>query len=120
MSNLIKITAKKNFLFTHKYYLNKVFISHIIYDIDKGEINYINVNKNFRSNGIGKKMLNDCMTDMKNNNISTVYCFSYLGHPFWSNVFNKKFKFKWIDNSEYYNASTYDVYDNYGKYEIDI
>ena len=57
---------------------------------------------------------------MKNGNISTIYCFTYSGHPFWSNIYNKKFKFTWIQEPKYYNASTYDIYDNYGKYEMKI
>lgn len=56
MNNLIKTTIKQNTLFTHKYHLDNRLISHITYNIGKGEINYINVNKNFRSIGIGKKM----------------------------------------------------------------
>lgn len=120
INNLIKTTSKQNTLFTHKYHLHNKLISHITYNIDEGEINYINVNENFRSIGIGKKMLYDCILDMKNNNISTIYCFTYLEHPFWSNIYNKKFKFTWIEEPKYYNASTYDMYDNYGKYEMKI
>lgn len=123
INNLIKIITVKNKTLTQNKYFtnNNVLVSLINYNISNGEIIYINVNEKFRSNGIGKKMLYDCINDMKQNNINNIYCFTYKNHPFWSNIiYPNKFNFYWIDNPKYYNASTYDLYENYGKYETII
>jgi len=67
-------------------------IGYIQYRLN-GQIGLFFVDEKYRNLGIGKDILNNTIEDMKKNNINEVWAVTSKDHPFWSNVFNKRFKF---------------------------
>lgn len=75
------------------FHLNKN-IGYIQYRLN-GQIGLFYLDEKYRNLGIGKDILINTIEDMKKNNINIneVWAVSSKDHPFWSNVFNKKFRF---------------------------
>ena len=74
-------------------HLNKN-IGYIQYRLN-GQIGLFYLDDRYRNLGIGKDILINTIEDMKKNNINIneVWAVSSKDHPFWSNVFNKSFRF---------------------------
>jgi len=66
-------------------------IGYINYRTGTGQIGYFFINENYRNKSLGKQILLNAILDMKNNKI--VWTIASHNHPFWSNVFNKSFKY---------------------------
>lgn len=121
LNKFFKIKSiQQNIIIEEKYYNKNSYVSLIKYNPVIGEVIYINVSNSYKNQGFGKQMLSNAIINMKYNNINEVYCFGYKNHPFWSNVYGKNFKFIWIEDPKLYRASTYDMYENWGKFYMKI
>ena len=69
-------------------------IGYIQYRLN-GQIGLFYLDEKYRNLGIGKDILTNTIEDIKKNNINVneVWAVSSKDHPFWSNVFNKGFRF---------------------------
>lgn len=118
-NDLVKTTIKNNCGDINcNYYLNQVNVSTITYNNNTGQLKSIMVNNELRGQGIGKYMLDECIDDIKQNGNNSIHCYSYDGHPFWSNVYDKKFRF--MNSYDYKSASTLNHDETYGKYEMEL
>lgn len=76
-----------------KFYYNEKNIGYIQYRLGTGQIGLFYIDEKYRNNGLGKEILNNVIGEMKNNNIKEIWAVTSEKHNFWSNVYNKKFKY---------------------------
>jgi GNAT superfamily N-acetyltransferase len=59
---------------------------------DNGQIGLFFIEDEYQNRGIGKQILTNVIDILKINNCKEVWAVTTDNHPFWSNVYNKKFK----------------------------
>lgn len=71
-------------------------VGNISYIRNTGQIRLFTLDEEYKKKGIDIQLLQIAIDDLKSNNISIVWTITEYEHPFWSNVFNKSFK--WSDD----------------------
>ena len=66
-------------------------IGYIYYNINSGIIGLMWLMEKCRNRGLGKQILQRTIQHMKSNDVKEIYVCTSKNHPFWSNVYNKKF-----------------------------
>ena len=69
-------------------------IGYINYRNSSGQIGIFRLDEDYRNRGLGKQILAKVIEDLKKSNIKEVWAITSKNHSFWSNVFNKSFKYK--------------------------
>ena len=72
---------------------NDVKAGYISYIAKTGQIALFFISSDYRNRGLGKQVLLFALNDMKTFTPSHIWAITYINHPFWSNVFNKSFKY---------------------------
>lgn len=83
-------------------------IGHIQYRLGTGQIGLIYLDEEYRGYGLGKQILTDTINEMKKNNIKDIWAVTSKSHDFWSNVFDKSFK--WYDSKDLHPSVSGDGY----------
>lgn len=91
--NIKDIIIEKKHFFSQVYkeviinYENKIEnIGIIEYNIISGQISYFFINEEYRNIGIGKKIVDEIIKDLKQNNTQYVWLYDRENHPFWLNI----------------------------------
>ena len=75
------------------YTSNNIEIGYIQYKTN-GQIGLFFINKEYQNRGLGKQILTKVIKELKANyNCTEVWAVTSKNHPFWSNVYNKQFKY---------------------------
>ncbi len=70
-------------------------IGYISYKLKTGQIGLFFIDNPYRNRGLGKQILTNVICDLKSKNVVKIWAVTTENHPFWSNVYNKSFK--WSD-----------------------
>jgi GNAT superfamily N-acetyltransferase len=70
-------------------------VGYIRYYITTGQIGLFFIDKKYQNCGIGKQILSKVMEELKDNDCEECWAVTTMDHPFWSNVFDKSFKYKY-------------------------
>ncbi len=101
--------------------VDNIIVGNINYRIGTGQIGIYWLEEKYRNRGLGKKVLLDIMNEINNYGTKECWAVSTQGHYFWSNVFNKSFRYKdpvhksvtgmgYFINSDF--ANTYQIANN--------
>ncbi len=90
---------------------NNCYVGHILYRLNVGQIVQFYIDELYRNKGLGKQILEQTITEMKENNIEYIWCFTKYNHPFWSNIYNKKMI--WCDNKNLHSSVNCNGYKMY-------
>jgi GNAT superfamily N-acetyltransferase len=71
---------------------NDKYAGYISYRAGVGQVGLFFLNKEYQNRGIGKQILTQTIEHMKEFNTTDIWAITTDDHPFWSNVFNKSFK----------------------------
>ena len=75
------------------YTSNNIEIGYIQYKTN-GQIGLFFIKKEYQNRGLGKQILTKVIKELKANYSCTeIWAVSSKNHPFWSNVYNKQFKY---------------------------
>jgi hypothetical protein len=109
LNNFIKKTfVKENNNKLIEYYENEDKIGYIYYNLKNGSINMFYIQEKYRYQGLGKQILNNVISEMKDSNIDTLWITNASKYNnFWSNVNNKSFTYKFPINVEPYLTGFY-------------
>lgn len=72
---------------------NDAYAGYISYRAGVGQVGLFFLEKEYQNRGIGKQILIQTIIHMKEFNQTDIWAITSENHPFWSNVFNKSFKF---------------------------
>lgn len=72
---------------------NEQFAGYISYRAGVGQVGIFILEPDYRNRGLGKQILTQTINHMKEFNQTHIWAITIDDHPFWSNVFNKSFKF---------------------------
>jgi GNAT superfamily N-acetyltransferase len=88
-----------------EFYHEDKKIGYINYRLGTGQIGLFWLESDYRNKGIGKTILQDVIKEMKNANQNEIWAATFdSAHPFWSNVFEKKFK--WHEPTKLHHSVT--------------
>ena len=71
---------------------NDEHVGYISYRAGVGQIGLFFIDKSYQNRGLGKQILLQVIDDIKKHNATEVWAVTTPNHRFWSNVFNKSFK----------------------------
>jgi GNAT superfamily N-acetyltransferase len=69
-------------------------IGYIRYKVKVGQVGLFFINEEYRNRGLGKQILNRTMDHMRQSGATGVWAVTTRDHEFWSNVYNKSFKWR--------------------------
>ena len=72
---------------------NDTYAGYISYRAAVGQVGLFFLEKDYRERGLGKQILTQTIEDMKKFGTTDIWAVTIDDHPFWSNVFNKSFKY---------------------------
>lgn len=74
---------------------NEQYAGYISYRAAVGQVGLFFLESDYKNRGLGKQILTQTIEHMKEFNTTNIWAITTNDHPFWSNVFNKSFK--WYD-----------------------
>ena len=84
-----------------KYLKHENTIGHIDYSVQDGNIWSMYVSNDYRRKGLGTQILNDAVSDIKDNGINEIYLLARKNHEFWNNVYDGRFQYDKKRSLEY-------------------
>jgi GNAT superfamily N-acetyltransferase len=102
LSNLKEVVSKdecmslrfKEGSYKKYYYHDGKEIGHIYYNILNGYIGLFWLKESYRNRGLGKQILTETILEMKKNDVKEIWMSTSKNHFFWSNVWDKRFKYR--------------------------
>lgn len=90
---IIREICTKNEKYTDNIIIKNKNIGRIEYDIKTGCVCFFGIDTKYRNKGIGKKVLNNAINNIRtvNPELQKIHVYTYKNHTFWSNVYNKSF-----------------------------
>ena len=83
---------------------NDKHVGYISYRAGVGQIGLFFLEKSYQNRGLGKQILLQVIDDIKKHNATEIWAVTRQDHPFWSNVFNKSFK--WYESTQLHPSVT--------------
>ena len=93
LSNMKETRTINRMTVLSSYTYNNEDVGYIYYNLNTGQISMFYINSYYRNKGLGKQILTNVIHDMEDEMLPEIWCIANKNHLFWSNVFNKSFKY---------------------------
>lgn len=67
--------------------------AYINFRLHTGQVGLFFIDEKYQNRSLGKQILLKTISEMKMHDVPAVWAITAKGHPFWSNVFGKQFKY---------------------------